>query len=41
VSVQTLVLAYWVFDGIGLTPDLERLAALVGGTRPEAVTAHA
>lgn len=30
-------------DGIGLTPDLERLAALIGGspTRQQAVTAGA
>lgn len=35
----TLVIAHWAYDGVGLTPDLERLAALVGGgPNPEAVT---
>ncbi|MFJ3581715.1 replication initiator [Streptomyces sp. NPDC090127] len=27
----TLVLAHWAYDGTGLAPDLERLAALIGG----------
>ncbi|MFG2217400.1 hypothetical protein ACGFN1_21410 [Streptomyces sp. NPDC048685] len=27
-SPTTLVLAHWAYDGTGLTPDLERLAAL-------------
>ncbi|WP_331725698.1 replication initiation protein (plasmid) [Streptomyces xanthophaeus] len=40
-EATTLVLAHWAFDGTGLTPDLERLARLVGGTHPEAVTARA
>ncbi|MFI2141547.1 replication initiator [Streptomyces althioticus] len=42
-SPTTLVLAHWAYDGTGLTPDLERLAALIGGipTRAEAVTTHA
>ncbi|WP_405762043.1 replication initiator [Streptomyces sp. NBC_00045] len=40
--LSTLVLARWAFDGIGLTPDLERLAALVGGpVRQVGVTAGA
>jgi hypothetical protein len=30
-SPTTLVLAHWAYDGTGLTPDLERLAALIGG----------
>ncbi|MFJ1600573.1 replication initiator [Streptomyces sp. NPDC088261] len=39
----TLVIAHWAYDGTGLTPDLERLATLIGGgpTRAEAVTADA
>ncbi|MFJ3978105.1 hypothetical protein [Streptomyces sp. NPDC090021] len=38
----TLVIGHWAFDGIGLTPDLERFAALIGGRpRSEAVTACA
>jgi hypothetical protein len=38
-SPTTLVLAHWAYDGTGLTPDLERLAALIGGgpTREQAV----
>ncbi|MFD0294904.1 replication initiator [Streptomyces sp. NPDC059616] len=40
-EATTLVLAHWAFDGTGLTPDLERLASLVGGTLPEAVTTGA
>ncbi|MFE5515047.1 replication initiator [Streptomyces sp. NPDC056529] len=42
-SLTTLVIADWAYDGTGLTPDLERLAALIGGvpTRAEAVTAGA
>ncbi|WP_331738194.1 MULTISPECIES: replication initiator [unclassified Streptomyces] len=40
-EATTLVLAHWAFDGTGLTPDLERLARLVGGTQPQAVTARA
>ncbi|MFE9465430.1 replication initiator [Streptomyces virginiae] len=30
-SPTTLVIAHWAYDGTGLTPDLERLAALIGG----------
>ncbi|MBC9730893.1 replication initiator [Streptomyces sp. TRM68367] len=39
----TLVLAHWAYDGTGLTPDLERLAALIGGgpAREQAVTVGA
>lgn len=38
----TLVIAHWAYDGVGLTPHLERLAALVGGgPHPEAVTTRA
>ncbi|GGK25394.1 hypothetical protein GCM10011583_66730 [Streptomyces camponoticapitis] len=39
----TLVLAHWAYDGTGLTPDLERLAALIGGgpMRDQVVTARA
>ncbi|MEU2334797.1 replication initiator [Streptomyces sp. NPDC013172] len=42
-SPTTFVLAHWAYDGTGLTPDLERLAALIGGgpTRAEAVTSRA
>lgn len=41
-GLSTLVLALWVFDGIGLTPDLENLAALVSGpVRREGATADA
>ncbi|MFJ1835521.1 replication initiator [Streptomyces sp. NPDC088175] len=42
-SPTTLVLAHWVYDGTGLTPDLERLAALIGGgpARRQEVTANA
>ncbi|WP_406084474.1 replication initiator [Streptomyces virginiae] len=40
-EATTLVLAHWAFDGTGLTPDLERLARLVCGTHPQAVTARA
>ncbi|WP_107101633.1 hypothetical protein [Streptomyces prasinus] len=42
-SPTALVLAHWAYEGTGLTPDLERLAALIGGgpTRAEAVTADA
>ncbi|MFC8275687.1 replication initiator [Streptomyces sp. NPDC057271] len=42
-SPTTLVLAHWAYDGTGLTPDLERLASLIGGgpTREQAVTAGA
>ncbi|MEV6731579.1 replication initiator [Streptomyces sp. NPDC051364] len=42
-SPTTLVLAHWAYDGTGLTPDLERLAALIGGgpTQAEAVTVGA
>ncbi|MFD6863127.1 replication initiator [Streptomyces diastaticus] len=42
-SPTTLVLAHWAYDGTGLTPDLERLSALINGglTRAEAVTADA
>ncbi|MGY3059183.1 hypothetical protein ACVWZD_003428 [Streptomyces sp. TE3672] len=42
-SPTTLVLAHWAYDGTGLTPDLERLAALIGGgpTHERAVTADA
>ncbi|KOV57493.1 replication initiator [Streptomyces sp. MMG1121] len=42
-SPTTLVLAHWVYDGTGLTPDLERLAALIGGgrTREQAVATRA
>ncbi|MGQ4413201.1 replication initiator [[Kitasatospora] papulosa] len=39
---STLVLARWAFDGIGLPPSLEHLAALVGGpVRQEGATANA
>ncbi|GHG04639.1 replication initiator [Streptomyces althioticus] len=39
----TLVLAHWAYDGTGLTPDLERLAALIGGgpTREQEVATRA
>ncbi|MFJ7193599.1 replication initiator [Streptomyces bacillaris] len=42
-SPTTLVLAHWAYDGTGLTPDLERLAALIGGgpTREQEVTTSA
>ncbi|MGV9991617.1 replication initiator [Streptomyces sp. NPDC003374] len=42
-SPTTLVIAHWAYDGTGLTPDLERLAALIGGgpTREPAVTTRA
>ncbi|MGW9068972.1 replication initiator [Streptomyces yangpuensis] len=42
-SPTTLVLAHWVYDGTGLTPDLERLATLIGGgpTREQAVATRA
>ncbi|WP_371640275.1 replication initiator [Streptomyces virginiae] len=42
-SPTTLVLVHWAYDGIGLTPDLERLAALINGgpTREQEVTAGA
>ncbi len=42
-SPTTLVIAHWAYDGTGLTPDLERLAALIHGspTRERAVTAGA
>lgn len=41
-ALSTLVLSQWAFDGIGLTPDLEHLAALLGGQpRSETVTACA
>ncbi|MEU6942237.1 replication initiator [Streptomyces rubiginosohelvolus] len=42
-SPTTLVLAHWAYDGTGLTPDLERLASLIGGgpTREQGVTAGA
>jgi len=42
-SPTTLVLAHWAYDGTGLTPDLERLAALIGGgpTREQGVTTSA
>ncbi|MEU2180017.1 replication initiator [Streptomyces thermolilacinus] len=42
-SPTTLVLAHWAYDGTGLTPDLERLAALIygGPTRDQGVTAGA
>ncbi|CAM5437891.1 replication initiator [Streptomyces avidinii] len=40
-EATTLVLARWAFDGTGLTPDLERLARLIGSTHPQAVTARA
>ncbi|MCP3765369.1 hypothetical protein [Streptomyces sp. MAR25Y5] len=42
-TALALVLAHWAYDGTGLTPDLERLTALIGGgpTRAEAVTADA
>ncbi|ARP70195.1 replication initiation protein [Streptomyces pluripotens] len=42
-SPTTLVLAHWAYDGAGLTPDLERLAALIGGgpTREQEVTTSA
>ncbi|MFJ4859493.1 MULTISPECIES: hypothetical protein [unclassified Streptomyces] len=42
-SALTLVLAHWAYDGTGLTPDLERLAALigVGPTCEQGVTAGA
>ncbi len=42
-SPTNLVLAHWAYDGTGLTPDLERLAALInsGPTREQAVTAGA
>ncbi|MBT2481669.1 replication initiator [Streptomyces sp. ISL-94] len=41
-EASTLVIAHWAFDGIGLTPDLERLATLISGQpHSEAVTASA
>ncbi|MGW8353632.1 replication initiator [Streptomyces wedmorensis] len=42
-SPTTLILAHWAYDGIGLTPDLEHLAALINGgpTREQEVTAGA
>ncbi|MFD9967175.1 hypothetical protein [Streptomyces sp. NPDC059017] len=42
-SPTTLVLAHWAYDGTGLTPDLERLAALIcgGPTHGQAVTTGA
>ncbi|MGG7608003.1 replication initiator [Streptomyces sp. ZG43] len=42
-SPTTLVLAHWAYDGTGLTPDLERLAALIHGgpTGEQEVTAGA
>ncbi|MFI8265037.1 replication initiator [Streptomyces sp. NPDC085665] len=42
-STTTLVLAHWAYDGTGLTPDLERLATLIGGgpTREQAVATRA
>ncbi|MEH0630768.1 replication initiator [Streptomyces stelliscabiei] len=42
-GLTTLVLAHWAFDGVGLTPDLERLAVLIGGSpaREQTVTADA
>ncbi|MDV6287093.1 replication initiator [Streptomyces rochei] len=42
-SPTTLVLAHWAYDGTGLTPDLERLAALIHGgpTREQEVTTSA
>ncbi|MFG2561618.1 replication initiator [Streptomyces sp. NPDC048496] len=30
-SPTTFVIAHWAYDGTGLTPDLEHLAALIGG----------
>ncbi|MCZ7416922.1 MULTISPECIES: replication initiator [unclassified Streptomyces] len=43
ISPTTLVLAHWAYDGTGLTPDLERLAALIGGgpTREQVVATRA
>lgn len=39
-ELSTLVLAHWAFDGIGLPPGLEHLAAFVGGpVRQEGATA--
>lgn len=42
-SPTTLVLARWAYDGTGLTPDLERLATLIGSgpTCEQGVTASA
>lgn len=42
-SPTTLVLAHWAYDGTGLTPDLERLAVLIGGgpAREQEMTAGA
>ncbi|WP_330177815.1 replication initiator [Streptomyces sp. NBC_01498] len=42
-SPTTLVIAHWAYEGTGLTPDLERLAALINGgpAREQAVTAGA
>ncbi|MFD3542994.1 replication initiator [Streptomyces sp. NPDC058662] len=41
-SPTTLVLAHWAYDGTGPTPDLECLAAFIGGpTREKGVTAGA
>ncbi|WP_323138574.1 replication initiator [Streptomyces sp. NBC_01767] len=42
-SPTTLVLARWAYDGTGLTPDLERLAALIHGgpAREQEVTTSA
>ncbi|WP_312847495.1 MULTISPECIES: replication initiator [unclassified Streptomyces] len=42
-SPTTLVIAHWAYDGTGLTPALERLAALIHGVpaREQAVTADA
>ncbi|WP_327136054.1 replication initiation protein (plasmid) [Streptomyces sp. NBC_01343] len=42
-SPTTLVIAHWAYDGTSLTPDLERLAALLGGgpTREQVVATRA
>ncbi|MER6393163.1 hypothetical protein ABT236_32460 [Streptomyces sp. NPDC001523] len=42
-SPTTLVIAHWAYDGTGLTPDLERLSALIGSgpTREQEVTTRA
>ncbi|MEU2875277.1 hypothetical protein [Streptomyces sp. NPDC007070] len=39
----TLVFAHWAYAGTGVTPDLERLTSLIGGspTREQAVTTGA
>ncbi|MFD4144427.1 hypothetical protein [Streptomyces sp. NPDC058572] len=41
--MRSSAIAHWAYDGTGLTPDLERLAALIGDgpTREQAVTAGA